>query len=157
MPVFKTASLNSALLSIPATRAPSFANGLHSISPYVTKKDNLPTTMLISPRRASMFDLMKKGMLAGIGLALKTWDEVEDMVQEVQKKGEMSEVEGRKFFEDVQKKYEEAQSKLEKRVEKSVNEFLKKSNIVTANELKDLKKEIRELKSIINTMTQKAE
>lgn len=104
-----------------------------------------------------MFDLMKKGMLAGIGLALKTWDEVEDMVQEVQKKGEMSEVEGRKFFEDVQKKYEEAQSKLEKRVEKSVNEFLKKSNIVTANELKDLKKEIRELKSIINTMTQKAE
>ena len=104
-----------------------------------------------------MFDLMKKGMLAGIGLALKTWDEVEDMVQEVQKKGEMSEVEGRKFFDDVQKKYEEAQSKLEKRVEQSVNKFLKKSNIVTADELKDLKKEIRELKSIINTMTQKAD
>ena len=61
-----------------------------------------------------MFDLMKKGMLAGIGLALKTWDEVEDMVQEMQKKGEMSEVEGRKFFEDVQKKYEEAQNKLGK-------------------------------------------
>ncbi len=104
-----------------------------------------------------MFDLMKKGMLAGIGLALKTWDEVEDMVQEMQKKGEMNEVEGRKFFEDVQKKYEEAQNKLEKRVEKSVNEFLKKSNIVTAEELKDLKKEIRELKSIINSMTQKTE
>ena len=45
----------------------------------------------------------------------------------------------------------------EKRVEKSVNEFLKKSNIVTAEELKDLKKEIRELKSIINSMTQKTE
>jgi polyhydroxyalkanoate synthesis regulator phasin len=96
---------------------------------------------------------MKKGMLAGIGLALKTWDEVEEMVQEVQKKSEMSEVEGRKFFEDVQKKYEEAQSKLEKRVEKTVNDFLKKSNIVTADELKDLKKEIRELKQIINSMT----
>ena len=104
-----------------------------------------------------MFDLMKKGMLAGIGLALKTWDEVEEMVEEVQKKGEMSEVEGRKFFEDVQKKYEEAQTKLEKRVEKSVQAFLKKSNIVTADELKDLKKEIRELKSNINSMTQKAE
>jgi polyhydroxyalkanoate synthesis regulator phasin len=105
------------------------------------------------PRRISMFDLMKKGMLASIGLALKTWDEVEEMVQEVQKKSEMSEVEGRKFFEDVQKKYEEAQGKLEKRVEQTVNDFLKKSNIVTADELKDLKKEIRELKQIINSMT----
>ena len=104
-----------------------------------------------------MFDLMKKGMLAGIGLALKTWDEVEDMVQEIQKKGEMSEAEGRKFFDDVQKKYTEAQNKLEKRVEETVKEFLKKTRIVTSDELKELKKEIRELKSIINTMTQKSE
>lgn len=102
-----------------------------------------------------MFDLMKKGMLAGIGLALKTWDEVEKMVQDVQEKGEMSEAEGRKFLDEVQKKYEEAQSKLEKRVEQTVKEFLKKTQIVTSDELKELKKEIRELKSIINTLTQK--
>ena len=102
-----------------------------------------------------MFDLMKKGMLAGIGLALKTWDEVEKMVQEVQERGEMSEAEGRKFLDEVQKKYEEAQGKLEKRVEQTVKEFLKKTQIVTSDELKELKKEIRELKSIINTLTQK--
>jgi polyhydroxyalkanoate synthesis regulator phasin len=102
-----------------------------------------------------MFDLMKKGMLAGIGLALKTWDEVEKMVQEVQEKGEMSEAEGRKFLDEVQKKYEEAQGKLEKRVEQTVKDFLKKTQIVTSDELKELKKEIRELKSIINTLTQK--
>jgi polyhydroxyalkanoate synthesis regulator phasin len=102
-----------------------------------------------------MFDLMKKGMLAGIGLALKTWDEVEKMVQEVQEKGEVSEAEGRKFLDEVQKKYEEAQGKLEKRVEQTVKEFLKKTQIVTSDELKELKKEIRELKSIINTLTQK--
>jgi len=104
-----------------------------------------------------MFDLMKKGMLAGLGLALKTWDEVEDMVKEIQKKGQMSETEGRKFFEDVQKKYTEAQDKLEKRVEQTAKEFLKKTHIVTSDELKELKKEIRELKSIINTLTQKSE
>jgi polyhydroxyalkanoate synthesis regulator phasin len=102
-----------------------------------------------------MLDLMKKGMLAGIGLALKTWDEVEKMVQEVQEKGEMTEAEGRKFLDEIQKKYEEAQGKLEKRVEQTVKEFLKKTQIVTSDELKELKKEIRELKSIINTLTQK--
>jgi polyhydroxyalkanoate synthesis regulator phasin len=104
-----------------------------------------------------MFDLMKKGMLAGIGLALKTRDEVEEMIKEIQKKSEMSETEGRKFFDDVQKKYEEAQSKLENRVEEAVKDFLKKTQIVTTDELKELKKEIRELKSIINTMTKKTE
>jgi polyhydroxyalkanoate synthesis regulator phasin len=102
-----------------------------------------------------MLDLMKKGMLAGIGLALKTWDEVEKMAKEVQEKGEMSEAEGRKFLDEIQQKYEEAQGKLEKRVEQTVKEFLKKTQIVTSDELKELKKEIRELKSIINTLTQK--
>ena len=102
-----------------------------------------------------MLDMMRKGMLAGIGLALKTWDEVEKMVRDVQEKGEMTEAEGRKFLNEVQSRYEEAQSKLEKRVEQTVKEFLKKSQIVTSDELKELKKEIRELKSIINSLTQK--
>jgi polyhydroxyalkanoate synthesis regulator phasin len=102
-----------------------------------------------------MFDLVKKSMLAGIGLALKTWDEVEDLVKDLQKKGEMSEAEGRKFLDELQERYQETQAKLEKRVEQTVKDFLKKTNIVTADELKELKKEIRELKSIINAMTEK--
>lgn len=103
-----------------------------------------------------MFELVKKSMLAGIGLALKTWDEVEDMVKDLQKKGEMSEAEGRKFLDEIQKKYEQTQEKLEKRVEQTVKDFLKKSSLVTTDELKELKKEIRELKSIINAMTEKS-
>jgi polyhydroxyalkanoate synthesis regulator phasin len=99
-----------------------------------------------------MLDLIKKSMLAGIGLALKTKDEVEDFVKDLQKRGEMSEADGRKFIDDIQKRYEETQEKLEKRIEKSVKEILKKTNIVTTDELKELKKEIRELKSIINSM-----
>jgi len=102
-----------------------------------------------------MFDIMKKSMLAGIGLALKTWDEVEEMVEDVQKKSKMSEDEGRKFLDEARERYEEAQGKLEKRVEDTAKDFLKKTNIVTTDELKELKKEIRELKSIINTMTKK--
>lgn len=102
-----------------------------------------------------MFELMKKSMLTGLGLALKTWDEVEDLVKEFQKKGEMSEAEGRNFIDDVQKRYDETQSKLEKRVEEMVKDFLRKTSIVTTDELKELKKEIRELKGIINAMTEK--
>jgi polyhydroxyalkanoate synthesis regulator phasin len=98
---------------------------------------------------------MKKSMLTGIGLALKTWDEVEEMVQDIQKKSEMSESDGRKFLDEARKRYDEAQDKLEKRVESTVNDLLKKTSLVTADELKELKKEIRELKSVINSLAPK--
>jgi len=98
-----------------------------------------------------MFDILKKSLLMGIGLALKTWDEVEDLVKELEKKGEMPREEGKKFLDELKKRYEETQTKLEERVEKSVKDFLKKADIVTGEELKGLKKEIRELKKLISS------
>jgi polyhydroxyalkanoate synthesis regulator phasin len=97
-----------------------------------------------------MIDLMKKTLLAGIGLALKTKDEVEEFAKDMSKKMNLNEKDGQTFLKDLQKRYDEAQKKLEERVEKSVKEFLKKADIVTAEELKGLKKEIRELKKAVS-------
>ncbi len=97
-----------------------------------------------------MFDLIKKTMLTGIGLALKTKDEVENLAEELIKQGKLSETDGRKFLEELRGKYEDSQKKLEKRVEKTVTELLKKANLVTADELNALKKEIRELKKAVS-------
>ncbi len=103
-----------------------------------------------------MPDLIKKTLLAGVGLALKTWDEVEDLVKELVDKGKMSEKDGSKFLKDLQKRYEETQKKLEARVEKTVKEFLKKANVVTSDELKAVKKEVRELKKMISSEKEKS-
>ena len=92
-----------------------------------------------------MNDLIKKTMLTGIGLALKTWDEVESLAKEFVEKSKMSEKEGSKFLDELQKKYEESQNKLEAKVEKSVKQFLKKVDVATRDDLKALKKEISEL------------
>ena len=97
-----------------------------------------------------MFDLIKKTMLTGIGLALKTKDEVENLAEDLIKQGKLSETEGKKFLEEIRDKYEDSQKKLEKRVEKTVTELLKKANLVTADELNALKKEIRELKKAVS-------
>ena len=97
-----------------------------------------------------MFDLIKKTMLTGIGLALKTKDEVENLAEELIKQGKLSETEGKKFLEEIRDKYEDSQKKLEKRVEKTVKELLKKADLVTADELNALKKEIRELKKAVS-------
>jgi polyhydroxyalkanoate synthesis regulator phasin len=96
-----------------------------------------------------MTDIIKKTMLTGIGLALKTWDEVESLAKELVDQSKMSEKEGSKFVDELQKKYEESQKKLESRVEKSVKQFLKKMDVVTRDDLKALKKEISELKKMV--------
>lgn len=91
--------------------------------------------------------------MAGIGLALKTRDEVEDLVKDLAKKGNMNEQEGKKFLDELLSRYDEAKVKMEERVEKMVKDFLKKADVVTGDELKALKKEIRELKKAISSDT----
>ncbi len=97
-----------------------------------------------------MLNIIKKSMLTGIGLALIAKDEVEDLAKELVNKGKMSENEGTKFLEDLQKRYDETQTKLEEKVQKAVKDFMKKADVVTSDELKGLKKEIRELKKAIS-------
>ena len=97
-----------------------------------------------------VMDIAKKALLTGIGLALTAKDEAEDLARELEKKLNLNEEEGKKFLKDIQKRYEETKDKLEARVEKSVQKFLKKADIVTTDELKALKKEIRELKQSLN-------
>ena len=89
-------------------------------------------------------------MLTGIGLALIAKDEVEDLAKELVNKGKMSENEGTKFLEDLQKRYDETQKMLEEKVQRAVKDFMKKADVVTGDELKGLKKEIRDLKKAIS-------
>jgi len=102
-----------------------------------------------SSKEANMLDMVKKAMLTGIGFAVRTWDEAEKMAKDIAKKSRMSEKEGRKFLDDVRKKYDEAQGKLETRAEKMVKDLLKRGNIATSDDIRALKKEISELKKNI--------
>ena len=101
-----------------------------------------------------MLNIIKKSMLTGIGLALIAKDEIEDLAKELVNKGKMSENEGTKFLEDLQKRYDETQQKLEEKLQKAVKDFMKKADVVTGDELKGLKKEIRELKKAISESTE---
>ncbi len=100
-----------------------------------------------------MLELIKQSMLAGIGLVLKTKDEVEKLAKELIEKGKMSEKEGKNFMEAIREKSDDARNKLEKRVEKIVKEILKKVDVASRDELLALKKEIRELKKAISKDT----
>ena len=96
-----------------------------------------------------MLELLKKTMLSGVGLALVAKDEIESLAKELGNKMNMTEAEGISFFKELQSKYDDAQKKLEERVEKTVKGIMKKADIVTQDELKALKREIIELKKAI--------
>jgi polyhydroxyalkanoate synthesis regulator phasin len=96
-----------------------------------------------------MLEIVKKAMMTGIGMALLAKDEMEDLAREVAEKGKMTEQDGKKFINELQKRYEEVQAKLEERVDTTVRDILKKMDVVTGEDLKALKKEIRELKKAI--------
>lgn len=98
---------------------------------------------------SDMIEIAKKTLITGIGLALVAKDELEDIAGDLEKKLNLTEKEGEKFLDELQEKYDKSQKKLEDRVEKSVNGFLQKANVVTMNDLKALKKEIRDLKTAI--------
>jgi polyhydroxyalkanoate synthesis regulator phasin len=92
------------------------------------------------------FELMKKIMLTSIGLALKTPSEMESMAKELIKKGKMSEKEGKKFIDDITKKYNRAKNDVENKIRKSIDEYMNSADIAIKKELNSLKKEINNLK-----------
>jgi len=93
-----------------------------------------------------MIEIFKKTFLAGAGLVNKTWEEVEALSKEIARKAKMSEKEGSKFLKDMKNRYDDTQKKTGKYVEKVVKDILKKMDVATADDLKALKNEIRQLK-----------
>ena len=98
-----------------------------------------------------MREILKKTYLAGAGLAAKTWEEVEALSKEVAKKAKMSELEGTKFLKDIRKRYDDTQKKTGKYVEKVVKDIMKKMDVATADDIKAMKNEIRQLKKAISS------
>ena len=91
-------------------------------------------------------EFMKKVMMTGIGLALKTQSEIEEIANDFIKKNKMSEAEGRKFVDDMRKKYEEAKNDMEKKIRDGVAEYMTHADIASKKELEALKKEVKALK-----------
>lgn len=92
------------------------------------------------------FDFIKKTMMTGIGMALKTQAEFEEMTKAFIEKSRMSEDEGRKFIEEMMDKYQEAKGDMEKKIEDSVRKVLQNADIASNKELNALKEEVEKLK-----------
>ena len=93
-----------------------------------------------------MIDLIKKTMLAGVGLAAMTKDKVEELAEELTEKGELSEKEAKKMVDDLLKRSKRARKDLDKKMENVVMKVLKKLDVATKKDIARLDKKIKNIK-----------
>jgi polyhydroxyalkanoate synthesis regulator phasin len=96
--------------------------------------------------KTSMIEQLKKALSTGLGLALKTWTEVEAAGKEVIKQAQLSEKDAGQFLKSLKENYEKTQKNLEDRINHLVKDVLKKADIATSDDVKVLKREIQSLR-----------
>ena len=90
---------------------------------------------------------MKKLMLVGIGAAALTEEKLENVIHDLTRKGEFTEEEGKKAFEELRSKLKESKGDLRKMVENVTEKVISGMNLVRREELEALEKRIAALEA----------
>jgi polyhydroxyalkanoate synthesis regulator phasin len=100
-----------------------------------------------------MFDLIKKTMLMGVGLAVMSKERAEAMAREIAETAKLSSEKGKEFVDEVVGKSEKMRQELEETVQRVVNENLKRTNLPTRDDLAQLEAKIDELEQKVAAHT----
>lgn len=86
----------------------------------------------------SLFDVVKKALLAGLGAQEK----VKELVDELVKKGEISKSQGAKIVKTWTEKADKRKENLSKNLSELINKTLTRMNIPTKKDIQELNKKI---------------
>ncbi|HYA14988.1 MAG TPA: phasin family protein [Syntrophales bacterium] len=92
-----------------------------------------------------MFDYIRKMTLAGAGLAIITTEKIQEMMDDLVKKGEMTEKEAREAVNEFVEKSKQAKKDLEDKVEQMITGLLNRMNIPTRKEIEEIKERLSRL------------
>jgi polyhydroxyalkanoate synthesis regulator phasin len=92
-----------------------------------------------------MFDLIKKAMLTGVGLAVMSKEKAETMARELADAAKLSTEKGQEFVDEVVGKSEKMRQDLEETVQRVVRDTLKRTDLPTRDDLAQLRARIEEL------------
>ena len=92
-----------------------------------------------------MLDFVRKAIYIGAGLASMTADRIQEAVDEIVKKGELSEKQGRDLVEELFEKSDKTRKEMSERVERFTQDALEKLKIPSRREMDELKGRIDQL------------
>ncbi len=88
-------------------------------------------------------ELMKKGLLIGVGLASFAKDKAERFAKDLVKKGHINEKEGRKLVKSIYSEADKSRKNITKFVEKEINKVVKKGCASCKPKKKTVKKAVK--------------
>lgn len=92
-----------------------------------------------------MIDLLKKTLLAGVGVTLMTKDKVEEMAREIAEAAQLSTDKGQEFVNEAVARAQKGRQDLEATVQRVVQDTLKAAHLPTRDDLSALAARIEQL------------
>lgn len=94
-----------------------------------------------------MKDLLGKGLAFSLGLAVASKEQVEKLVDEMVKKGEVTAAESKDLVRELMEKGEAGKKEMNDRISEQLEKLLKELNIPTKADLERLEQRILELEN----------
>ncbi len=96
-----------------------------------------------------MFDLIKKAMLTGVGLASISIDKIDEIAKELMEQGNLTEQEGRKLVQEMMGYAEKSKEQLEKQVAYYVEKAMDKMDVARKKDVEELRETLVQLQEKI--------
>lgn len=94
-----------------------------------------------------MKNMIKKGLALGLGLAVTTKEQAEKIVDELVKKGELSQQESKEFVNELLQKGEETQKELDQMIYKKLKQLLDELNLATKEDIQRLEQRMNKFET----------
>ena len=102
-----------------------------------------------------MIDLLKKGILTGIGIGLMTKEKVQDFAKKAVEEAKLTKEEGRKFTDELLKQSEEVKQQIEEKINGQVKKVIEKLDVATREDLRIIQEQLDKLQSSLSKKTNK--
>ncbi len=98
-----------------------------------------------------MIDLMKKTLLAGVGLTLMTKDKVEEIAREIAKSGDLSADKGQEFVDEAVARAKKGREDLEAMLRRMIKELTRKGDLPTREDFAQLVARVEKLEQSLGS------
>jgi len=96
-----------------------------------------------------MMDLIKKTLLAGVGMTLMTADKVEQVARDIANAAQLSADKGQEFVDEAVARAKKGREDFEAAVQRAVRQTIEKANLPTRDDLAQLTARIEKLEQTL--------